>query len=234
MKRIFFFLIISTVAIRFSLGQGSEPVFLISGKVLNERTMEPIEGKVVYEILPEGKEAGIARTNPINGGYKIILPRGKKYGYMGLAEGYYSVTQFLDASQLDKYTEIEEQNLFMAPLKKDQVVRINNVFFKDKTAEITQESYPELNRFYQFLKLNKKVIIEIDGHTDNQGVAEENQKLSEARAKAIYDFLISKGIKEKRLTYKGFGQSRPIAFNSTETGRARNRRIEFVIISTGK
>ena len=225
-------LILATVQI--SWGQGSEPVFLISGKVLNERTMEPIEGKVVYEILPEGKEAGIARTNPINGSYKIILPRGKKYGYMGLAEGYYSVTQFLDASSLDKYTEIEEQNLFMAPLKKDQVVRINNVFFKDTTAEITEASYPELNRFYQFLKLNKKVIIEIDGHTDNQGAAEEKQKLSVARAKAIYDFLISKGIKEKRLSYKGFGSSRPIAFNSTKEGRARNNRIEFIIISTGK
>lgn len=234
MNRIIIFLIVFFVFAQISWGQGSDPVFLISGKVLNERTMEPIEGKVVYEILPEGKEAGIARTNPINGNYKIILPQGKKYGYMGLAEGYYSVTQFLDASNLDKYTEIEEQNLFMAPLKKDQVVRINNVFFKDRTAEITEASYPELNRFYQFLKLNKKVIIEIDGHTDNQGIAEENQKLSIAQAKAIFDFLISKGIKEKRLSYKGFGQSRPISFNSTDEGKKQNNRIEFIIISTKK
>ncbi|RKX19097.1 MAG: hypothetical protein DRP35_08265 [Candidatus Zixiibacteriota bacterium] len=234
MNRILIPLILIFAIAQVSWGQGSEPVFLISGKVLNERTMEPIEGKVVYEILPEGKEAGIARTNPINGSYKIILPRGKKYGYMGLAEGYYSVTQFLDASALDKYTEIEEQNLFMAPLEKDQVVRINNVFFKGRTAEITEASFPELTRFYQFLKLNKKVIIEIDGHTDNEGVAEDNQKLSVARAKAIYDFLIAKGIKEKRLTYKGFGQTQPIAFNSTDEGKKRNNRIEFVIISTGK
>ncbi len=234
MNRIFFSLIIFISTTQFSCGQGSEPVFLISGKVLNERNMEPIEGKVVYEILPEGKEAGIARTNPVDGSYKIILSRGKKYGYMGLAEGFYSVTQFLDASQLEKYTEIEEQNLFMAPLEKDQVVRINNVFFKGKTAEITDASFPELNRFYQFLKLNKKVIIEIDGHTDNEGKAKDNQELSEARAKAIYDFLISKGIKEKRLSCKGFGQTRPIAFNSTEEGRERNNRIEFVIISVGK
>jgi len=220
--------------IPFSWGQGSEPVFLISGKVLNERNMEPIEGKVVWEILPEGKEAGIARTNPINGSYKIILPRGKKYGYMGLAEGYYSVTQFLDASNLKKYTEINEQNLFMAPVEKDQMVRINNVFFKDKTAEITEASYPELNRFYKFLKINKKVIIEIDGHTNIAGDTELNQKLSVARAKSIYDFLIKKGIKEKRLSFKGFGDTRPIAFNSTAEGRKKNNRIEFVIISTRK
>jgi len=231
-------LIISFIALITSIsylwGQGSEPVFLISGKVLNERNMKPIEGKVVWEILPEGKEAGIARTNPINGNYKIILPQGKKYGYMGLAEGYYSVTQFLDASNLDKYTEIEEQNLFMAPLEKDQVVRLNNVFFKNKTAELTDASYPELNRFYQFLKLNKKVVIEIDGHTNIAGDTESNQKLSVARAKAVYDFLIEKGIKEKRLSFKGFGDTRPIAFNSTTEGRKMNNRIEFVIISTGK
>ncbi len=227
----FFALIIPISLLR---GQGSEPVFLISGKVLNERNMKPIEGKVVWEILPEGKEAGIARTNPINGNYKIILPQGKKYGYMGLAEGYYSVTQFLDASDLNKYTEIEEQNLFMAPLEKDQVVRINNVFFKDTTAEITEASYPELNRFYQFLKLNKEVIIEIDGHTNILKNSESNQKLSVVRAKAIYEFLLNKGIKEKRLNFKGFGNSRPIAFNSTKEGREMNNRIEFVIISTGK
>lgn len=234
MRKLIISFIALITAIPFVKGQGSEPVFLISGKVLNERNMAPIEGRVIWEILPEGKEAGIARTNPIDGSYKIILPRGKKYGYMGLAEGYYSVTQFLDATSLDKYTEIEEQNLFMAPLKKDQVVRINNVFFKDTTAEITNASFPELNRFYQFLKTNKKTIIEIDGHTNIAGDTESNQKLSVARAKAIYDFLIKKGIKEKRLSFKGFGDTRPIAFNTTEEGRKMNNRIEFVIISTGK
>ncbi len=229
--RNFVIFLLLTSSVMYLKGQGSDPVFLISGKVLNERNMEPIEGKVVYEILPDGKEAGVARTNPMDGSYKIILPRGKKYGYMGYAEGYYSVTQFLDASSLDKYTEIEEQNLFMAPLEKDQVVRINNVFFKGRTAEITQESYPELNRFYEFLKVNKKTIIQINAHTDNKGKEDENQKLSETRAKEIYDFLIKKGIKEKRLSYKGFGQTKPIAFNSTAEGRERNNRIEFVILS---
>ena len=57
--------------------QGVEPVVLISGKVVNERNMHPIAAKVIYEILPEGKLAGIARSNPLTGEYKIILPRGK-------------------------------------------------------------------------------------------------------------------------------------------------------------
>jgi outer membrane protein OmpA-like peptidoglycan-associated protein len=213
------------------IAQGSKPVVLISGKVLNERNMKVIDAeiKIIYEELPSGKEAGIARPNPLNGEYRIILPYGKKYGYMAFAEGYYSVTKFLDVSNLDKYTEIEEQNLFLAPLKTDQVVRLNNIFFKQNSDEILEESIPELKRFVKFLKTNKKIKIELASHTDNSLSPEESLKLSEKRAKNIYDYLISHGIKAKRLTYKGYGLQFPIGFNNNAEGRAMNNRIEFKI-----
>lgn len=213
--------------------QGSEPVVLISGKVVNERTMEAVEARVIYEILPGGTEAGIARSDPMNGDYKIILPRGKLYGYRGYAEGYYCVSKNCDVTKLENYTEIEEQNLYMAPLIADQIVRLNNIFFKGRTAEIQPESYPELNRFYEFMKVNKKLIIELHGHTDNKGDPAENQTISENRAKAVADYLISKGIKAERIMVKGFGQSFPIAFNNDSEGREMNKRIEFKVISTG-
>jgi outer membrane protein OmpA-like peptidoglycan-associated protein len=213
--------------------QGSDPVVLISGKVVNERTMEAVEARVIYEILPEGTEAGIARSDPWSGEYKIILPRGKQYGYRGYAEGYYCVSKNCDVTELEKYTEIEEQNLYMAPLLVDQVIRLNNIFFKGRSAEFKSESNPELNRFVEFMKVNKKLIIELQGHTDNKGEAAENLTLSENRAKAVADYLISKGIKADRIQIKGFGQTRPIAFNKDEEGREMNRRIEFKVISTG-
>lgn len=214
--------------------QGSEPVVLISGKVVNERTMEPLEARVIYEILPGGAEAGIARTDPATGEYKIILPRGKSYGYRGYAEGFYSVTKYCDVSDLKEYTEIEEQNLFMAPLKEEQLVRLNNIFFKKKSAELKDESTPELNRFLEFMKINKKLVIEIQGHTDNQGNPNENLTLSKSRAQAIADFLIANGIKAERMEVVGYGQSRPIGFNQEAEGREMNRRIEFRIINIGK
>jgi outer membrane protein OmpA-like peptidoglycan-associated protein len=218
----------------FSFSQGSQPVVLISGKVVNERTMEPLEARVIWELLPDGTEAGIARTDPTTGEYKIILPFGKKYGYLAMAEGFYSVTKNLDVTDLKEYTEIDEQNLFMAPVMESQVVRINNVFFKKKTAEFEKESFPELNRFVEFLKVNKKITIEIQGHTDNKGEPAENLILSEKQAQAVADYCTSKGIKFERITVKGFGQTRPIGFNKDEEGRSMNRRIEFKVLTTGK
>ncbi|OFX31889.1 MAG: hypothetical protein A2X08_01720 [Bacteroidetes bacterium GWA2_32_17] len=214
--------------------QGSQPVVLISGKVVNDRNMEPLEARVIWELLPDGTEAGIARTDPSNGEYKIILPFGKKYGYLAVAEGYYSVTKYLDVTDLTEYKEIEEQNLFMAPVMESQVVRLNNIFFKKKTAELLKESYPELNRFVEFLKTNKKITIEIGAHTDNKGDKAENVTLSQNQANAVTNYCISKGIKADRLKVKGYGQTQPIAFNEDEEGREMNRRIEFKVLTIGK
>ena len=233
MKSVIIFLSLTFFSCQ-SFCQGSQPVVLISGKVVNERNMEPLEARVIWEILPDGDEAGIARTDPSTGEYKIILPFGKNYGYMALAEGFYSVTKNLDVSDLNEYKEIDEQNLFMAPVMESQVVRINNLFFKKKTAELLPESTPELCRFVEFLKINKKITIEISGHTDNKGEPEELMKLSENRAQAVADYCISKGIKEDRIKVKGYGLSRPIGFNKEEEGREMNRRIEFKVLSVGK
>jgi OmpA-OmpF porin, OOP family len=232
--RTLFILFILTLFVQLAYSQGSQPVVLISGKVLNERSMEPLEAKVIWENLSDGTEAGIARTDPATGEYKIILPFGKNYGYMGLAEGFYSVTKNLDVTDLSEYKEIEEQNLFMAPVKESQVVRINNVFFKKKTAELLPESNQELCRFVEFLKINKKITIELGGHTDNKGDTTELRILSKDRAQAVADYCITKGIKADRIVVKGYGMSRPIGFNKDEEGREMNRRIEFKVLSVGK
>ena len=233
MKNTLLFITVILISL-LSKSQGSQPVVLISGKVVNERNMEPLEARVVWEILPDGTEAGIARTDPTTGEYKIILPFGKNYGYMALAEGYYSVTKNLDVSDLNEYKEIDEQNLFMAPVMESQVVRLNNIFFKKKSSELLPESNQELCRFVEFLKINKKITIEISGHTDNKGEPTELMKLSENRAQAVADYCTSKGIKSDRIIVRGYGMTRPIGFNKDEDGREMNRRIEFKVLTTGK
>mgnify|MGYP005837495287 CR=1 FL=1 len=211
--------------------QGSQAVVLISGKVVNERNMQPVEARIVWELLPEGKEVGIARSDPNNGNYKIVLPHGKKYGYMALAEGYYSITKYLDLSNLEQYTEIDEQNLYLAPVMESQVARLNNIFFKDQSDELLSESICELDRFVSFLKVNKKITVEIAAHTDNVGDDNKNMEISQRRAQKVVDYCISKGIKKDRLIAKGYGETQPIAFNSDNEGRAMNRRIEFKVLS---
>ena len=230
--RHFLIIIISFIYINLAFSQGSKPVVLISGKAVNERDMQAVDVdvRIIYEELPSGKEAGIARINPINGNYKIILPYGKKYSYRAEAEGFYSVTKFLDVTDLKEYKEIDEQNLFLAPLMPDQVVRINNIFFEGKTDKLLPESYIELDRFVEFLKANKKIKIELAAHTDNQGGLKTNMELSQKRADIIANYLKKNKIKAERLEVKAYGPTRPMGFNNSEEGRAMNNRIEFKVL----
>jgi OOP family OmpA-OmpF porin len=112
-----------------------------------------------------------------------------------------------------------------------KAVVLNNIYFETDKSELLASSNEELDKLFKMLMDNPKIVIEISGHTDNTGTKDHNKLLSEARAKAVVDYLIKKGIQKDKLTYKGYGADKPIATNDTEEGRAKNRRVEFKIIS---
>lgn len=208
-----------------------KPVVLVYGKVINERNMAPVGGaKIIYEILPEGEEVGIARTDPKTGEYKIVLPAGKKYGFRALAAGYYSMTANLDLTELDEYAEMEK-DLKLAPIEVGMVFTLNNIFFEFAKADLLPESFPELQRVFNFMQENPKMTVEISGHTDDVGSDETNNKLSKARAQSVTNYLVKSGVDESRIVTKGYGETRPVAFNNSEEGRAMNRRVEFKILT---
>jgi OOP family OmpA-OmpF porin len=101
------------------------------------------------------------------------------------------------------------------------------VLFDFDKFEIKPEAYPVLDKIVSLVKQNPQMKMEIQGHTDNVGSAEYNQKLSENRAKAIVDYLVRNGIDPKKLDYRGYGLTQPVASNDTEDGRAENRRVEL-------
>jgi len=205
-----------------------EPVVLVYGKVLDQKTNQPIKAKISYEQLPSGKQLGTASTSPDETIYKIVLPHGKNYGFMATADNYYSVTQNIDASKLEAYQELEV-NLYLAPIEKDEAIRLNNIFFEFGKATLKEESFPELNRLVKLLTDNPAITIEINGHTDDVGADADNLKLSQERAAAVVAYLTSKKIGGTRLSSNGFGETKPIADNKTEEGRQLNRRVEFVV-----
>lgn len=112
-----------------------------------------------------------------------------------------------------------------------KVVTLQNIFFATGESEVLQQSYNELMKLKQLLENNPGMQIELRGHTDNQGTLEYNQKLSEARAKAVADYLVEKGIDRKRLSSIGYGKSQPIADNATAEGRQMNRRVEYRVVA---
>ncbi len=108
---------------------------------------------------------------------------------------------------------------------------MHDIFFEFDKSTLLQQSYFELMRLTTLLETYPKMRIEIRGHTDAKGADSYNLRLSENRAKAVADYLISKGVDAKRIRYKGYGKSQPIDSNDTEEGRAKNRRVEFKILA---
>jgi|WetSurMetagenome_2_1015567.scaffolds.fasta_scaffold09177_5 outer membrane protein OmpA-like peptidoglycan-associated protein len=109
-------------------------------------------------------------------------------------------------------------------------VVLENIFFEFNKTDLLPASYPELNKVVQFMLEQNIRLIEIGGHTDNEGSDSYNQKLSEGRAAAVVNYLASQGIGAERMIAVGYGESRPIDTNKTEQGRAQNRRVEFTLI----
>jgi len=107
---------------------------------------------------------------------------------------------------------------------------IPNIYFEFNQAYLRRESLETLSKLVEQLKKNPRIKIEIQGHTDNIGTREYNQKLSEKRAEVVMEYLIKNGISPERLRVRGFGETKPVAPNTTEEGRAKNRRTEILIL----
>jgi outer membrane protein OmpA-like peptidoglycan-associated protein len=206
-----------------------KPVVVVEGKVLDGKTKLPVEALISYEILPEGKDAGLARSNPSTGEYKIILPYGKSYGYRATAKGYISVNENFDLVDQKKYQEITK-DLYLIPIEAGQTIKLNNIFFVQSKAEMLPSSFPELDRLIKIMKDNPTMQIELRGYTDNIGDPQKNIALSEQRIEVVKNYIVTRGIPATHIQGKGLGGANAIADNNNEETRKLNRRVEFVII----
>lgn len=127
---------------------------------------------------------------------------------------------------VDEILEVNKKDL-----KKGQVLRIEKLYFKADSSKISLKSYNELDKIYGFLRSNPEISIEVGGHTNSMCETSFCNELSERRAQAVAYYLIGKGISSKRLKYKGYGKAKPLASNSTSSGRKRNQRVEIKILS---
>lgn len=207
-----------------------KPVTLLSGKVL-DKAGRPIEALIIIQTLPEGEEVGVARTNPATGEYKISIPIGAKYSIRAEGEGIISSSKNIDLTQgQSEFKEVTGQDFTAINVREGGGITLNNLFFAFGKSVIAEESYPELDKMIEYMNQYPTMVVEIHGHTDNIGSLEANQKLSQDRADAVKNYLISKKIGLARISSKGFGETKPIASNDTEEGRSQNRRVEFVIV----
>ncbi|MEP2024431.1 MAG: OmpA family protein [Reichenbachiella sp.] len=124
----------------------------------------------------------------------------------------------------------EPEDDYFGPAEVGKKFTLQNIYFEFDKATLLRTSFLELNKLLSYMEKHRRVKIEIEGHTDNVGSRTYNQTLSEARAKAVVDYLVAKGLNEFRLEYKGYGSSQPIVPNDTPQNQALNRRVEFLIL----
>ena len=163
------------------------------------------------------------------GKYFIPLPTGKDYTFVVNRRGYLYYSNLYELSK-EKPDSIYINNIALQPIQKNISTTLKNVQFETGSYQLLPVSLVELDKLLQLLIENPNLKLLIKGFTDNVGKAEDNIKLSNNRAKAVVDYLVTKGIAATRLSYKGFGAALPVADNNTDEGRAKNRRTEFEII----
>ena len=200
------------------------------GTVFEEGTSNPVMAKIELIDVERNQVVSTSLSDRQNGSFRLRLENRKNYGVEITAQGYMVYLDIVEVPVDLGKTEVLK-NFFLKKVKVGEKVVLKNIFFDTNKATLKPESYTELNNVFKLLTTNPTLRIEISGHTDNVGSAQLNNTLSQARAKAVVDYLVVNGIDPSRLEYKGYGFMQPIASNDSPAGRAQNRRVEFKILS---
>ncbi len=217
---------------QFEMPEHAKPnkVNYLKGKVYDAVTKKPIAAQFQLIDLKTGEIVVASFADEATGEYLVSLPIDKEYALNASYDGYLFFSENFLLTE-GNANEPFNKDVPMQKIELVQPVVLKNVFFDTDKYDLKDKSKIELDILVKFLTKNGTVKIELGGHTDNVGSAKSNQVLSENRAKAVYDYLIEKGIEATRLSTKGYGDTKPIADNTTPAGRAENRRTEFKIIA---
>jgi outer membrane protein OmpA-like peptidoglycan-associated protein len=189
------------------------------GTVSDYETGDPIDGTITIA------DAGITAT-VTRGSFSVEVPTGSwivKAEAAGHSSATSSATVAAGASSTINFT-------LRRALVQGQVMSFANIYFDSGSATLKSESYPVLDEIADLLKANTNVRVEIGGHTDSDGSESFNQDLSERRATSVRTYLTQRGVPASMLTTRGYGETSPVASNSTADGKAQNRRIEFRVL----
>ena len=210
-----------------------EKVFLVKGQLIDDSGAAITEAKLeVRNTRTEEISTGVVDSNTGHYAVAVTVEEEKDDDYlMVVKKEDYSFTSALLEPTEETFEKPIEINFEIKPIEKGQSVELRDIYYAVASYEIDKKSLAVLDGFVVFLNENPSIEIEIRGHTDNSGSLQTNMTLSNQRAKAVYDYLVYKGVTSERLKFKGYGPKMPIASNDSEQGKAKNRRTEFFITS---
>lgn len=218
---------------QFELYEEARPknMVMIKGEVTVDDVADD-RSEIVVEIRDTASQVVAKTTVNQNTGKYALVAEVDEYNPQPMIvnvkkEGYVFDTRLVMPDM--QRSKIVESHAEIKRLEADKTYDLHDIHFGTNLYMLTSESKQIINLFVEFLQENPTVVVEIQGHTDNVGDAEDNQLLSERRAKSVYDYVLNKQIDASRISYKGYGATMPVASNETEEGRAKNRRTVFVI-----
>ena len=220
MKNISVFLVVFTSAFSVSYAQDE---ILAQGKITDSRTSKGVKANVRYSSIPTGSIFG--RFSDSTFSFPIFGTA--KYQITAEAKGYNPRTVIVDPKDIGANNKVM-RDIILTP--SGETMRLNNLIFPQGKAVIDPKSFEELDEVAQMMKENSKMVIQLEGHTDNQGSSKANLKLSEDRVEAVKKYLASKGISKDRIKTKAMGGSQPLSNEMTQQARALNRRVEMRIL----
>jgi outer membrane protein OmpA-like peptidoglycan-associated protein len=201
----------------------------VKGNIYDKKTKKGLSSVVELTTIEDGFVLSKLQADE-EGNYLTTIPIGKNYAFNINRKGYllFSENFAMKSNNADSPIVV---NIALQPIEKGASILLKNIFFESKKAELQTTSYIELDKVVALMLENPKLVIQINGYTDNVGKPADNLLLSNNRSKAVINYFVKKGIAIKRFIGKGFGETKPIASNNSEQGKAQNRRTEMSVIS---
>ncbi|MEI6435268.1 MAG: OmpA family protein [Bacteroidota bacterium] len=217
---------------QFQLYHDARPLLTnyFKGIVFDETTKARLEARFELIDLTTSKIVAESRSDRLTGEFLLALPTERNYALNVSLSGYLFYSDNFMMSGTNTQAKPFIKDIPLKPIMVGEAVVLKNIFFDTDKFILKDESLAELNKLLGLLIQNPNLKIEISGHTDNVGSADHNLELSRNRAKAVYEFLIEHKVDNSRLSFAGYGFQKPIDENTTEGGRANNRRTEFKVI----
>ena len=206
------------------------PNFYVHVKVINLNSELPV--KTSIEITDDNNRIAekIFESVNENGERMLCLKANHKYTFTVSEKGFMFYSKSISFDKSNSISNPFEFNIDLEPIEIGSEIDLYNIYYETNSYAILPTSESELNRLVLFLNNNSKLKVEIQGHTDSSGNAEDNMQLSKSRANSVVDYLVEKGIDSSRLKHNGYGDTVPVAGNDTEEGRQLNRRTTVKII----
>jgi outer membrane protein OmpA-like peptidoglycan-associated protein len=197
---------------------------LVSGSVREVASGKGVKAKIVYKSIPTGSITGFFNDST----YRFSVFGSSKYQITVTAENYLPRAILIDPSNTGGTGTIIK-DVVLTP--RGQTIRLEHLLFEVGKSDIDPTSFDELDDIAALLTENPKMVVQLEGHTDNMGNVQSNMKLSQERVDALKKYLVSKKVNKNQVKTKAFGGTQPISKGKTPEEREKNRRVEMRVLS---